>query len=170
MGLVSTSMNNKEEKSEDLNIDKQVDIFQQDNNKCVGNDETDFIIEDCSALHRLIQALQYHYMLNSEEFTEFCVNTYKNALNDHIHFMITHAKQIEQINNILIQKDDFPGCTVSKCNVFGRHYTKRRRKTTSDETYSFYMDVFDQFHHFIYHLFDVGLRISSNEINNIENK
>eukprot|EP01084_Bolivina_argentea_P083790 151687_1 len=84
--------------------------FKIDNNdKCFGNDETHFSIEDCSALYRLIQALQYYSTMNSnqEEFTDFCVNNYKNALNDHIHFMTTHSKQVEQINNILIQKDDF---------------------------------------------------------------
>eukprot|EP01084_Bolivina_argentea_P083792 151690_1 len=136
------------------------------NNKCFGNDGTD----DCDALHRLTQALQYHSVMNQEEFTDFCVNNYKNALNDHIHFMMTHSKQDEQINNIFIQRDDFSRCAVSKCNAFGRHYTKRRQKTTNDETYSFYMDLFDQFHHFIYHLFDIGLRILPNEIDNIENK
>eukprot|EP01084_Bolivina_argentea_P083788 151683_1 len=178
----SKTMNNKQSKSEyskslkkhNLKINKNVDIFQHDNNKCFGNDGTD----DCDALHRLTQALQYHSVMNQEEFTDFCVNNYKNALNDHIHFMTVHSNQIEKIHNKLIHNNNISGCTLSKCNVFVRHYrnargTQKIKQTehkSNDEIYTFYTDLFDRFHLFIYHLFDIGLRISSNEINNSEKK
>eukprot|EP01084_Bolivina_argentea_P007686 14444_1 len=127
---ITSEMMDKAQNKSKYGKSVNIDIFTQRNNKCFGKNanDTDIVIEHCSALHRLIQAVKYHFKMNIEEFTDFCVNIYTNALNDHIHFMINHSKQIEQINNILIKKPDFVRCKISKCNAMGRHYRIRRQK------------------------------------------
>eukprot|EP01084_Bolivina_argentea_P284543 487717_1 len=91
-----------------LAMDKKLEIFTEEKSKCFGNDksETDIIIENCSAVYRLICALKYRPTLTNEEFNEFCINIYKNALNDHIHFMNVNSNQIEVINKQLIHNNN----------------------------------------------------------------
>ena len=160
MANKQTNINNKSQHN--------LDILKKDGNKCFGNDEnqTNINIEDCNAFNRLVCALKYHSSLNNEQFNELCIKHYQNTLDDYIHFMTQHSNQIEQINKILPQNNNVNKCTSSKCNIFNRHY-RRRDLMSNDEIYWFYSDLFDRFHHFIYHLFDIGIRISKNEIKNI---
>eukprot|EP01084_Bolivina_argentea_P284540 487713_1 len=108
--------------------DKKLEIFTETKSECFGSDEsqTNVIIENCSALHRLICALKYGTTLTNEAFTEFCISIYKNVLNDHVHFMVVHSNQIEKIHKNLVHNNTL-GCTLSKCNVFVRHYCTKRR-------------------------------------------
>eukprot|EP01084_Bolivina_argentea_P141079 247944_1 len=87
------SQYNQSLKQDNSEIDKNDNVFTEDNNKCFGNNQkqADVIIEDCDVLHRLICALKYHSTLNSQQFNEFCNNVYQNPLNDYIHFMTIHS-------------------------------------------------------------------------------
>eukprot|EP01084_Bolivina_argentea_P259204 437281_1 len=170
----------KRPKSEAQNFGLDLNIFKSEetSNKCFGDnkDETKIEIQDCEALNRLVNALKYYTLLNITNtesshtlFAEFCDNIYKNALNDFIHFMTTHSAQIEGIHKSIVNHQNFGVCNLSKCNMFNRHYTndRRQKQTMVEKTDSksiFYSDLFDRFHHFIYHLFDVGLRIPKSEI------
>eukprot|EP01084_Bolivina_argentea_P034201 63302_1 len=120
-----------------LNTNLKSGIFMEESCKCFGNDEseTGVIIENCSGCYRLICALKYRLTLTNEEFNEFCINVYKNALNDHIHFMTVHSNQIEKIHKTLIHNNNnVLECTLSKCNVFVRHYQNTRRTQTIKQT------------------------------------
>eukprot|EP01084_Bolivina_argentea_P316409 548448_1 len=147
------------------NLQSQMQIFSVNANKCFrrNKNKNAVVIEDCSALHRLICALKYYSTVNNEDFTAFCSNVYKTALDDHIHFMTYHSKQIEQINQLIKNPDD--GCLIDKCNVLKRHYDSERNNRIQETVNSFYCDLFDQFHHFLYHLFDIGIRIKRADIN-----
>eukprot|EP01084_Bolivina_argentea_P180066 311081_1 len=103
---------------------------------------------------------------SKQQFNQFCVRSYKNVLNDYIHFMTTHSAKIEKIYG---QITKCFSCDISECNAYER-CCRRTDSISNDNVYDFYGDLFDRFHQYMYHLFDIGIRISTNQINNIHNK
>ena len=79
---------------------------------------------------------------------------------------------MEVINKQLINNPNFGDCNYSKCNSFNRYYDySRQRKVasntnkSSDSKLEFYRDVYDNIHHWLFHLFHVGMRTYKNIIN-----
>eukprot|EP01084_Bolivina_argentea_P158579 276218_1 len=109
----------------------EFETFSSDGSNCFGKDaeKQDIVIKKCDHLYRLLTGLKYYSLLNISNnalshnlFTEFCINIYKNALNDYIHIISIHSHQLEIIIEILIKTDVFGVCTLSKCHLFQRHY------------------------------------------------
>ena len=80
-----------------------------------------------------------------------------------------HNHQLQEIHNQVITSEHFGPCVIEKCVMFKRHYSKNRRnnghgavsqtyKHQQDPLFLFYRELFDSAHHYIYHLYDVGLR------------
>eukprot|EP01084_Bolivina_argentea_P282866 484316_1 len=136
--------------------------------------------EDCGALNHLMTALKYYESIRDTKyqlFDEYCDEKYPNILNDYIHFILCHSNQIEEINKSILHNNGCGHCNITECAVFNRYYNDNGRRMmdksdslSNDEIFPFYSDLFDRFHYFIYHLFDVGIRIKADEMNEIENK
>eukprot|EP01084_Bolivina_argentea_P034533 63942_1 len=62
-------------------------------------------------------------------------------------------------------------CDVKNCQIITRICLRNRRDNekfkTEDPIFSFYVSIFDQIHHYIFHLFDLGLRRGKNETRQI---
>eukprot|EP01084_Bolivina_argentea_P267009 453109_1 len=142
-------------------------IFTSHNN-CDANNNNNVIVK-CDAVNRLVNAVKYYSTLNiinntddCNIFIELCNGIYHNFLNDYIHFMNCHPNQIEGVYKTIANSDNFIDCSMSKCDSIGRHYRisgTDNDTNGSDQIFLFYRTVFDSLHHFLYHLFHIGLRL-----------
>ena len=131
-------------------------------------DQYQFDINHCILLRRMTTALQYYQDLkakdilsNNDEFIYFCKNVYVECLNDYQHIISTHSQHIDAIYEQII--DLFGYCDHSKCQSLTRHYDARRNTTKDlDAQSTFYCEIFDSIHHWMYHLYDCGMRINKN--------
>ena len=133
------------------------------------------ITNRCSALSRLCAAsMYYHYVLESpskldNEFIRFMQEIYHFVLDDTAHLVKTHGDNIQQIRCDWVDAYGFPKCVVSECTKTTRHYERERGDRESenpdisedDALHSFYEAQFDLVHHFIFHLYDVGMRVDA---------
>ena len=107
-------------------------------------------------------ALTYYESLNDNpKFTAFCVADYQDALNDIIHLISAHSDDILAISQELRSEFGLETCVVSECATLQRHYS-RHSQAAIDEfdcaESAFYCGYFDQLHHLLFHLYELGLR------------
>eukprot|EP01083_Nonionella_stella_P110777 324400_1 len=153
--------------------------FESDSRMCIKRGDTSSIIDNCDCLQRMRVAMKHFNLLsdddsnrdeNKEIFLSFCDEVYKNQhlLDDYCHVIKEHSNDLNQIKDELIDKYQFDACDVNQCHKVKRYYGRRKQQRQEEKTendaldddnaYRFYVDLFDQLHHFIYHLYDVGLR------------
>ena len=80
-----------------------------------------------------------------------------------------HSDDVQQLYSEWTQKYGASKCTVSDCAKSTRHYGRGRRerlkskgKTNEDDDdgfYPFYESIYDRVHNFVFHLYDIGLRV-----------
>ena len=187
-------------------------VFESQSNKCCGKYETNIEIRttyshisdapkpmissinkyrECDHLNRMIHALQYYQLLNIHQntsnihlFMHFCMEIYKELLNDYQHIITIHGDQLETINQQLINNNDnLKQCHHSNCMLFKRYYNNSRTAITNESSATsdscvttkfdgetlFFCELFDNIHHWLYHLYDVGMRVKSSVINHHQN-
>ena len=140
---------------------------------------------ECVVIKRLLNSLTYYtHLLNTSKnndhyakFNHFMGTIYKNqALDDYYHLHKFHQDQIETIMGLAIKSYKLTDCKLSDCKCSDRHYRVNSTKvdsqsqlqckiTDNDEKAKFewYQEVMDSLHFYIFHLFDAGLRIRSND-------
>eukprot|EP01084_Bolivina_argentea_P222840 377148_1 len=127
-------------------------------------------ITKCDYLNRISVALIYYsstYASNdsdttkSDKLMEFCKKTYPSLLDDYIHLVSKHSNQLEEIIDAFQKHHNHAKCKVEQCKLTIRHY---RNRDTNDDSINFYHDTFDSLHYYIFHLYDIGLRISQTEL------
>ena len=126
---------------------------------------------NCNGLNRVISALNNHqYLINGvqrEDRNKLKRYPTQVLLNDYIHFVDYHADatSIEKIQNILQFK-----CESAKvCASTARHYRERLDVSNQDEKseiheLSWSIDLIDSIHFMVYHLTELGLRISMEQL------
>ena len=124
----------------------------------------------CQSMKRLIYALQYY--MDVEEggkdginaFTDFIKSEYRTCLNDIIHLSV-HDNDLEDIHHSLFTEYGMKQCDLTKCKLSGRHCAESREneRIAKDGISTFYADCFDSVHHYLFHLFDLGLRTLKTE-------
>eukprot|EP01084_Bolivina_argentea_P285630 489856_1 len=188
MGNIVDEITNQINQSTNVkNIEKDINtnIFKLNHTNCFKN--SDVVIANCDHLKRMITALKYYKSLNihsnplnHDKFITFCNKIYKNIIDDYTHIISIHSHQLQQIHRQLTSNKTnvTDVCNVYGCNVTERHYDNRRnaKNSNTDQKYGmdskivFYADIFDIIHNFLYHLYDIGLRINIHEINIDENQ
>ena len=156
-------------------------VFDDSEQRCKRHSDDLPITERCAATKRLCAALLYFHalttsnVLNEEEkkalFVEFSQEVYKSLLEDSIHFVKEHERDIQQVHTEWTEMYGLPKCSVSKCVHITRHYTRGRRSGSDqdltrvdDAIYTLYQTAYDRLHHFLFHLFDVGIRVDTQSI------
>ncbi len=150
----------------DFNVFKQIESGDQCNGKHHGT---------CKGLDRMIVTLDYHQFVVNEPsstkdrndrltaFVAFCDELYSKRamLNDYIHFVEHHAdpQSIEYIKGRL----HFDCESAEKCGATTRHYRDRREDSTGAKGMesSWFIDRMDSIHFMVYHLTELGLRVSA---------
>eukprot|EP01084_Bolivina_argentea_P021973 40817_1 len=168
--------------SKSLNNDAQQiineSIFKNGSTKCNKWNKKQ-IVSNCSHSKRAFAALKYYLTLCSnnesievvhDELDKFFAETYDNFVNDYIHIITKHGNDILKIGDELQKEYGFEKCIVNKCVQLRRHYYEHSKNVTNKpkpvddiEAPHFYIEYFDQLHHFIFHLYDVGIRIAIDE-------
>ena len=165
-------------------------IFKSDDNHCFIQTKDEVNINNCTAMLRMLIALRYYATLkldgisstNNTEgiFLDFCENVYLQLLADYQHVITKHESHLEEINGQLINDDKYDNCDLTQCQLSRRYNkstfsisrdqvdTKEKNNNTSiviHQRLIFYQQIFDGIHQWLYHLFDAGMRIKSNVIN-----
>eukprot|EP01084_Bolivina_argentea_P160389 279301_1 len=151
-------------------------IFEHDSMYCFKSKQNSVgIVSSCSSLRRGSIALKYYHVLcrdDNEEnktntgeqiFADFCIESYLNYLDDYSHIIQHHGDDLLNMALELRNYYGFENCVISECRKVRRHYNPNIQIDKNDDNTKFYTSYFDQLHHFIFHLFEMGLRI---EINN----
>eukprot|EP01084_Bolivina_argentea_P020279 37728_1 len=145
-------------------------------NTCNKSGNTSSIISSCQCLQRICVGMKYfnwsgNHNNKTETFVQFCIETYKDFLNDYIHIIKNHSNDFKCINDELINKYGFNACDISKCDKFGRHFARDMKTETQENAtdahdikHSFYSAYYDTLHFNIFHLFDMSLRTESTDI------
>ncbi len=144
-------------------------LFVQHDDTC--DKDSDDPTQTCDVVKRLIYGLQYYMSLDvknkqedQDEFNNFVCNVYHTFLDDYIHLINVHADTLENINKSLLSSKKFKICDIKKCVFTGRHAgtnNKNVNEKISDFVLHFYTNAMDTLHFYLFHLFDVGLRVSS---------
>ena len=137
---------------------------------CFGKDaeESQVIIANCQHLSRMFVAMKYVQSLHDyveDESTRnvalemYFIEEYKGCLDDYIHIISTHSNHLQYIYQQLSK------CPLSKCKMAKRcNHNDRRRdellhNIKENSKVKFYSDLIDAIHFWLYHQFDVGMRV-----------
>ncbi len=135
--------------------------------KCESNNDNEDPMKSCIVLKRINYALLYYNKLNiitnqqhQQLFDHFMNEIYYNIINDFIHLNNKHSHQLEYINNNL------KPCNINTCKCTSRHHglNNNDNQNTLNPTLNFYKQTMDGIHFYLYHCFDVGLRIKRKEL------
>ena len=136
--------------------------------------KSQIVVQNCGSLARIINALTYYQSLKQnidDESTRYMVlgiyfdeeYVHNQFLNDYNHIISTHSTHLEDINAQINQ------CTSLECKI------KRHNLKTSDTASNvanfkslFLMELLDTIHHWLYHQFDVGMRVRRDVLNNLD--
>ena len=152
-------------------------IYKHPNSDCNESPDDIPITERCSALKRLCTASLYFDAMNSAKledgerrtlWVEFNEEVYQNVVEDTIHLVQKHDGDIQRIQREWTERYGLPKCTVSECTKTARHYGRERRERKKernngeeDALYAFHQSLHDRVHHFLFHLFDIGMRVET---------
>ena len=133
----------------------------------------------CEIVKSLLTGLKYYASLDVENnqthaniFENFVHDLYspQQLIMDYFHMKSKHGHQIHDIMQYVLSEKEFPPCDIDVCEYSSRLYrvsTDNRPKTQISHSSSLNVmkDIFDSIHHYIFHLFDCGLR---NNITDLE--
>ena len=170
------------------------DILQEVHGHCQLHSDDIPITERCSYTFRLCTALRYFEVIKSSEmdenekmrlFVEFNEKIYRYILDDTTHFIENHENDIIQVHKEWTEMYGLPKCSIKNCAPTARHYgrgrggdntatprtrsqrwSRARRSIIDDQDtmYSFYESLYDRVHHYVFHLFEVGLRVDTSSL------
>eukprot|EP01084_Bolivina_argentea_P018194 33904_1 len=115
----------------------------------------------------------------------------KLILDSYIHIITDHNNKanLEEIFTLMIEKqrnvndENMSGCNLKTCSYLSRHYRDRtlkqpyEMKDEKESKYneemnkvSFWMDILDSMHCFLFHMYDTGMRVKKKDWNEIIDK
>ena len=155
-------------------------IYKNPNSDCSDASNDIPITDRCPALKRLCTASLHFDAVNSYKiedalkkslWVEFNEEVYPNVVEDTIHLVRKHGNDIQQIQREWMERYGFPKCTISECTKTVRHYGRERRERANesnngeeDAMYEFHQSLHDRVHNFVFHLFDIGMRVHTPSI------
>eukprot|EP01084_Bolivina_argentea_P210378 358099_1 len=138
-----------------FDVKVQESILQDINNKCES-------ITRCTYTERVLEALNYYESMNINNPThqQKIVKYFKENNNSFVDDYI-HGNDLEIIDS---------ECHFMECQMVQRHYRDRRHQITKIEIdnnnlfVEFYRELMDGIHCYLYHLYDVGLRVRFDDV------
>ena len=159
--------------------DIDLEIFKDEISECIKpKNDDDIITELCTHCKRLCAASKYYDLLcaakmneekRKEVLVEFMETVYHSVLDDTAHFVKEHEGDLQRVWKEWTERYGFAKCSVSECAKTARHYRRGRRNAKStqydendkDGVYTFYQSLFDRFHNYLAHLYEIGLRVDT---------
>eukprot|EP01084_Bolivina_argentea_P051593 94925_1 len=131
--------------------------------------------DSCSVINQIIASLKYYSSLNilnkkkdRNKLVKYCTTANNPVLDNYIHLINIHNNDIEQIYNLVQNDRNMISCDGHNCLLLQRHHRNRHydhikieamKKETNDKHFIFYRDIMDALHCYVFHLYDVGLRV-----------
>ena len=134
--------------------------------------------DGCPFTMRIIEAAKYSASLlqnpcsnqtHQNELVNFCQNTYPTLLDDYIHIVNLHHHEIDKISNLFQNKDSSNtnptsiDCDINNCQFFARNHRltsdQSIQDSNLDDDYLFYRNILDTIHCYIFHSYDIALRV-----------
>ena len=164
-------------------------MFKSERDHCFHQNDDEIDIKKCDHIQRILNALKYYKTLKlindnssqntNEIFIDFCDNAYIKLLNDYQHIIAIHEQHLEEINKQILNDDNYDKCEYSQCNLSRRYHSSSIRTTShngnnnnniKDPKLVFYREMFDAMHNYLWHLYDQGMRIQANVLNQDDDK
>ena len=133
----------------------------------------------CDALIRLLSALRYYHKFDlienkndRENFSDFIFDIYTNLINDYIHLVDHHSHQMQEIYEELHEEDEEAfECDFKTCKYTTRHHNRGRiyigdddeKQIENNKLLNFYVTTLDSLHFYLFHLYDSGMRVKSQQ-------
>ena len=152
-----------------------LDVFKDATSECKPPRDDDLITECCSSIKRLCISSRYFDVLNKSKthekemealFVEFNQEIYQLVVDDTAHLAKKHCNDLQRIHSEWTAEYGFTSCHLSKCDKSWRHYKRNDSKDhdeNRDGLYSIYESLFDRVHNFVFHLYDIGLRVDESK-------
>eukprot|EP01084_Bolivina_argentea_P147725 258401_1 len=128
---------------------------------------------DDACIIRVIDALKYYQTLNMKDTTDHdkLIEFYENY-NKTFSLMDDFIEIVSKYNNssdleTIFNKYIVNNCDIKNCLLFNRHNIINISK--NNEKIEFYTNLFDGMHCFLFHSFDIGMRIRQSDIKYDEN-
>ena len=124
---------------------------------------------DCEALKRIMISMKYASMLEDSSIREdilleFFQNEYTNLLDDYHHLIKVHGHEAHKLKEILMSNHGISCDGISHCNASSRHHRNPDISdlydNNNDPSFMIFSETLDSLHFYIFHLYDVGLRVS----------
>ena len=159
-------------------------IFNENKGVQCDTNESDHLIENCSALKRLTTGLKYYSLLNvfnssddtdQQIFAQFVDDIYHDIIDDYNHLDTIHGEQLHKIKEILLKTEIFKPCDIRKCKYTARHHeteeiqhnhrgrNKNKNEVRLDPSLHLFASTMDSLHFYLFHLFDTGLMVAEEE-------
>eukprot|EP01084_Bolivina_argentea_P004322 8218_1 len=142
-------------------------IFQQETFEC------NLLNRGCTAVKRIIHGLKHFSCLDQDATTyhqtlvQFVKNTYVSLLDDYIHIIQCHNDNLDYISTSMINDYHIIACDINKCSFVLRHFRSNKQddmsNLLSDDDFVFYRNLIDSIHCYLFHSYDIGLRVNTDE-------
>eukprot|EP01084_Bolivina_argentea_P249835 418380_1 len=156
-------------------------------NKYSANCSTESSVKKCAAAARIINALKYYEPINTKKGNNesnkcilqqyiHSVYTSKQLLNDFIHIKTLHNHKLEQMQKFVTSSLNKKPCNINHCISLARHNRDRNYHiddgqnddSKDDNNWILIRDTFDNIHSYLFHTFDLGLRIKKSDLKKIK--
>ena len=145
-------------------------------------------IDECMSIKRMIIVLRFYESLNiiknnNPHSISMLINwindsyTAHKLLDDFIHINTIHNNKLEEIQKYIVQQLEIKVCDINHCISLARHNRDRKLDRNhdtmnegEDDQWIFIRDTFDNIHSYLFHTFDMGLKIKQQEIDKIKAK
>ena len=144
-----------------------LEIFKHEDKDDVICEESGRDHTQCTATKRLFAALKYYQHMNSNQslFTEFMNDVYSTqCLDDFNHLVLHHGNDLEAMTQSVRDDTEFERCNdLMRCAYTQRHHRaiRRKRRGSAELNDCFYAQTMDSLHFWLFHQFDVGLRVQT---------
>eukprot|EP01084_Bolivina_argentea_P268512 456093_1 len=121
--------------------------------------------DNCFSLANFISIMNKYNENYAEIATDLDESDLIDILNDYLHLMHQHEDQFEVIFN------DLKYCDINKCVKYQRYYRNQIRShsnSDSSKVNNVTFCLFDKMHCYFQHSYDVGHRLTSNELQDID--
>eukprot|EP01084_Bolivina_argentea_P299671 516560_1 len=144
-------------------------LFKTSSSQCKG------LRQRCDHSIKIIHALKYYSLLTKYEQSSdtfqnklvyFSVEIYPSLVEDFIHIIQYHNNDLYDISHLLSTNYDMK-CNIKNCLSLQRHYSHNLDPKQDDKTlkydFVFFRNLFDSIHCYLFHCYDIGLRIKTDE-------
>eukprot|EP01084_Bolivina_argentea_P115643 205617_1 len=133
------------------------------------DEETELLSNQCSIskcvyIHRVINVISTYHSMSvnmkyyQENVVKLCEETHIHLIDDFIHIVTQHNKDLENIFELMQEKGEIPNCNAINCHFSTRHHRGsnidndvENIKQCNGNNFVFFRDLLDEIHFYLLH-------------------